>query len=137
MRFPKIPWMNRTFDLFTRLRLDADGLVIPYYLSIPQNVNLFNSITLTNQQLDENTTPDPFKTGLQGLFNSSDAMTDAQIGGFKNALKDDFAKGWEELMKYDGYSTRGYMTLVGSDGRKFTNEVRPCFETSDDAFNDL
>ena len=51
MRFPKIPWQQRLFDLFSMLKLEQDGLVAGYVLSLPQNLNLFNGVKLTNEQV--------------------------------------------------------------------------------------
>jgi len=39
-------------------------------------------------------------------------MASQKFEPFKKEIEDDLEKGWKKLMKYDGYSTRGYMTLV-------------------------
>lgn len=65
MRFPDMPLMARTFDLFrNRLGIVEDrtakkqGALIPYYFSGPANPSYFNNILVTN---DMNiTTSDPF-----------------------------------------------------------------------------
>lgn len=122
MRFPKIPFMDRTFNLFTRLKVDP----IDYVMTLPQNINLFNGILLTNKQLKD-AGPDPFKTGVEGINNSADEMTSAQIGDFVSALAKNFNTGWKELMKYDSYSTRSYMIFHGTKGVKYTDQASSIF----------
>ncbi|KDQ59031.1 hypothetical protein JAAARDRAFT_154248 [Jaapia argillacea MUCL 33604] len=94
MRFPDIPFMKIVFDL------------------IGNNINFFNNKALTNDELDEAYkagNPDPFNTGIL-LPGGPGAMTDNVFNRFKIPLADDFKKGWAELMKYDKYTTREYMT---------------------------
>jgi hypothetical protein len=110
MRFPDIPFMKRTFKLIEDLGFN-DKLV-DYVLSQDNNLNYFNGICLTNEELD-NAGPDPFRTGVPGLSGSSGDMAGAQINPFKTAIKADMKKGWQHLMLYDKYSTRGFMTLRG------------------------
>ena len=127
MRFPKIPFMNRTFDLFRRLDIRDSGpgaLLINYVMSNPHNINLYNGHKLTNKQLESTTDNDPFKTNVKGLFGTTEVMVNTQIGGFREAIVENFEEGWRKLMEYDGWSTRGYMTLYGMNGTKYSNEVR-------------
>jgi len=54
-------------------------------------------------------------------------MASQKFEPFKKEIKDDLEKGWKKLMKYDGYSTRGYMTLVeeseGNKKKRYSNQV--------------
>ncbi|EJD42298.1 hypothetical protein AURDEDRAFT_89618 [Auricularia subglabra TFB-10046 SS5] len=117
MRFPDIPFMTRTFDLFKRLGIDT----IPYILSIPKNLNLVNGKLLTNAEIDGKT--DPFETHVPVVDQSSSAMVSSQIDVFKDALAKDFEAGWKELMQFDEYSTRAYMLFHGNGGVTYTNPV--------------
>lgn len=129
MRFPDIPFMTRTFDLFKRLGIDT----IPYIMSIPKNLNLFNGKLLTNAEIDGKT--DPFETHVPGVDNSSGAMVSSQIDVFKDALAKDFETGWKELMQFDEYSTRAYMLFKGTGGLTYTNQVVDYLETFESATN--
>ena len=115
MRFPDIPWMKPVMDLFTELELDK--VKIPYILSTDENLNFFNGKSLTNAGVKISAQEgkyDPFNTKVTGINGTVDDMVTRQIEPFRNALKVDFDKGFEALMKYDAWSTRGYMRLHGT-----------------------
>ncbi|KAL2669809.1 hypothetical protein Neosp_015254 [[Neocosmospora] mangrovei] len=113
MRFPKIPIMDRTFDLFCRTKVPLRD----YYLDggdqcpklfndrlfakgiDPYHVSKANGGHVPNDEIDKDIAGDAFKP-------------------YKNALKDDFDKGWEKLMKVDGFSTREYLRVGGHDGKE-------------------
>ena len=109
MRFPDIPFMKRVFDLFGKIGLKKEK--IPYVMTLDSNLNYFNGKCLTNKEMEDKTI-DPFGTGVEGIFDSTSAMASQKFEPFKKEIEDDLEKGWKKLMKYDGYSTRGYMTLV-------------------------
>jgi len=75
--------------------------VLPFVSSVP---------LLTRQQVPKKyvdmTYTDPWKRELAGV----DACTAEAFDQFREALIDDFEKGWEKLMKYDWASTRSYLT---------------------------
>ena len=126
MRFPDIPWMKPVMDLFTELGLD--NVKIPYIMSVDDNINFFNGERLTNAQLQikgQAKEYDPFRTQIKGITGTVDEMVKRQIEPFRTALKADFDKGWEALMKYDAWSTRGYMHLHGTAPYgTYDNQVR-------------
>jgi len=109
MRFPDIDFMQRVFDLFDRLDLKRDGLLINYVMSIPNNILFYNGIKMTVSEYQSSNAADPFKIGLAS--NAEDYTTGA-FGDFKNRLTSNFDQGWDFLMQYDEYSTRDYMRLV-------------------------
>jgi len=109
--------MKRVFDLFEKIGLKKEK--IPYVMTLDSNLNYFNGKCLTTKEMKDKRL-DPFETGVEGIFDSTSAMVSLQFEPFKKEIKDSFErgnigdcwKGWKKLMKYDGYSTRGYMTLV-------------------------
>lgn len=117
MRYPDIPIMWRTFDLFKRLNF-GQNTKIPYTLSGANDVLYYNGFLYkASQTLDVD---DPFHVSVKNggnvpnnyVASGYDALIDAKLGPFKKALAADFEKGWRELMAYDGYSTRAFMSLV-------------------------
>ncbi|EJD46934.1 amine oxidase, partial [Auricularia subglabra TFB-10046 SS5] len=129
MRFSHgVPFMDRVFDLLAMLGIET----MDYVMSLPQNLNFFNGVLLTNKEL-EAAGPDPFRTGV-GVGQSVKELVKQQIGGFKDALVHDFPAGWEKLMKYDNHSTRSYMVFQGT-GTRYTPEVVDFLETFDSATN--
>ena len=114
MRYPDHPPMKPVMDLFDELGLQR--VKIPYIMTTDANVNLFNSTLCTNAEVEEQAAEgryDPFGTEVVGLNGKVDDMVKRQIKFLRNKLVEDFDKGWEELMKYDAWSTRGFMTIKG------------------------
>jgi hypothetical protein len=116
MRFPDIPFMKPVFDLILRNpKSPIAGMldVIPYILDNPRDLNFYNGIILTDAELSVTPPPlDPFKTGISPPDTVSN-MVQAAIGDFKAQLETPpFIDGWNNLMKFDEYSTRDYMALV-------------------------
>lgn len=110
MRFPDIPSMKRVFDLFEMIGLKEEK--IPYVMTLDCNLNYFNGRCLSNKEMEEQG-PDPFKTEVKDICDSALKMASQQFEPFgkeiEDGIKEDF---WKKLMEFDGYSTRGYMTLV-------------------------
>lgn len=116
MRFPKIPFMKRVFDMilpgaFPNPKPATSPIagkfdVIHYVMDNNNNLTQVNGICYTQEQL-KTAGNDPFKMGISP--DTASTMVNAAIGGFKAELRVDFDKGWKELMTKDGYSTRGYM----------------------------
>ena len=127
MRFPDNPTQKPVMDLFNEIGLQKQK--IPYIMSIPENLNLFNSFVQSNAQVEvqaSNGNFDPFSTRVRQLTARVDDMVNDQVNRFRDALVDDFDKGWELLMQYDMWSTRGYMTIHGDPKRgKYSDQV--CF----------
>ena len=112
MRYPQIPFMDRTMRLFDILDIKADNkLLIEYIMSDKKNLNLnmYNEKVLTNDQVNQ-AGPDPFGTGQLPV--SYTGMVAAKIEGFKQSLADDFQQGWNKLQELDKYSMRTYMSKV-------------------------
>ena len=121
MRFPKIPFMKRVFDMILPSAFPnpkpaispiVDQLdVINYVMDNDNNLSQVNNICYTQAQL-KYAGSDPFKIGISP--DEASIKVKEAIGGFKAALRKDFDMGWLELMTKDGYSTRNYiMTQLG------------------------
>ncbi|KAM0243957.1 hypothetical protein ACHAP5_006720 [Fusarium lateritium] len=113
MRFPKIPIMDRTFDLFDRTKVP----LIKYYLDGPKCPKLFN-----DKFFEEGVT-DPYHVSKANGGHVPDEWIKKDIAGdafkpYKDALKDNFNKGWEKLMKADAFSTREYLKVGGPEGKE-------------------
>lgn len=112
MRYPNIPTMKRTFDLF-----ELTGMpLIPYYLSGPGTPSLFNDRLLTDG-------PDPYHVSEQNggsvpnnvVDNVGQILQDA-FGPYKKELANDFDAGFADLMQVDDFSTREFLKRGGPDG---------------------
>lgn len=117
MRFPDQPFMKPVMDLFDELGLQKAK--IPYIMTTDNNINLFNSRLQTNAQVQAKAQAgkfDPFRTRVRGLTGTVTDMVNDQIDHFRKALVADFDQGWDELMKFDAWSTRGFMTIAGAPG---------------------
>lgn len=127
MRFPDNPTQQPVMDLFDEIGLKKQK--IPYVMSIPANLNLFNSVVRTNAQIEAQASSgdfDPFFTRVKKLTAGVDDMVNDQVDRFRKALVDDFDKGWELLMQYDMWSTRGYMTIQGDPKPgKYSDQASP------------
>ncbi|KAI0380166.1 FAD/NAD(P)-binding domain-containing protein [Hypomontagnella monticulosa] len=113
MRYPKIPIMDRTFDLFKR----TDMPLIPYYLSGPNTPNLFND------HFSDESESDPYHVSIKNGGSVSNDVVD-NVGGileeafgpYKKKLLENFTEGFAELMKVDDFSTREFLKRGGPDG---------------------
>jgi monoamine oxidase len=113
MRFPKIPIMDRTFDLFERTKVP----LIKYYLDGVKCPKLFND------KFFEKDVTDPYHVSKANGGHVPDEWIKKDIAGdafqpYKDALKDDFNKGWDKLMKADSFSTREYLKVGGPEGKE-------------------
>jgi hypothetical protein len=123
MRFPDTPMMKRVFHLFDTLNEHKSGSVpvIEYYFNRDNNIGYFNGIRLTQPQIKAGR-PDPFHTGVPDLVKPVNDMVMDQLRPFRDVLQTaiksgetaQIKKAWKTLEKYDKYSTRSYMTLVGN-----------------------
>ena len=135
MRFPKIPTMDRTFDLFQRMGVNKK--LIPYYMKGPGQPTRYNDITVFASK-DPHTTPkepvdkDPFHVstihgGPVPYENvvDPDVITEDAYGRFRSKIKtalksleidkkDDgpLKRAWEYLMRHDRFSLRDYLSFV-------------------------
>ncbi|KAH8096668.1 hypothetical protein BXZ70DRAFT_896012 [Cristinia sonorae] len=129
MRFPDNPDMKPLFDLFKELQLP----IIDYVFTTNDNVNLFNSRVLTNAEVALKAQAgcyDAYQTAVEGLTGTVGDMVYKQIGGFREELAKDREKGWAKLLEYDAWSTRGFMTLLGSlEAGRYSTEVVDYLET--------
>ena len=114
MRFPKIKIMDRTFDLFQRLRVNQ----IPYFydygsVKTPSRYNDIVSIKGGQPPADNDT----YKVSIQNggsvpdatIKKGVDAILEEAFGPYKEALKKDWKQGFAKLMNEDKYSTRQYL----------------------------
>ncbi|CAH0057797.1 unnamed protein product [Clonostachys solani] len=113
MRYPQIPIMDRTFDLFKRTNVP----LIPYYLDGEACPKLFNDRLYVEGEKD------PYHVGVRNggsvpdhvVDNVTDCL-DKAFGPFKKALAHDFKSGWQALMTVDDFSTREYLKRGGPRG---------------------
>ncbi|KAG8853979.1 hypothetical protein FRB96_007842 [Tulasnella sp. 330] len=130
MRYPKTNIMKRLFHLFHLLKLtEENGKLIPYVFACEKAFKMYNGIRKTIGDVKTHSTEpdkvDPFRfardhggdvsndfiyPGYSSLY--SDAITP-----FSDALANDLKPGaqpanagWRKLMRFDEYSTRGYMS---------------------------
>lgn len=124
MRFPDIPFMKPVFDLIRDPKSPIAGAKLKlndYIKDNDNNLNFYNEVLKTDAELAaDSSNVDPFDTGFKPRGTTS-ALTTQAIGDFKTRLKEDFATGWDYLMKHDRYSTRSWMTF--GDGTKYTDRV--------------
>ncbi|KAF8594150.1 hypothetical protein BDV93DRAFT_459584 [Ceratobasidium sp. AG-I] len=161
MRYPRIPFMKRVFELFEKLQIDK--LFVDYTLSGEKNFMYFNDARHTVATADQNI--DPFSVSepkgtvpLSYLerpqdagdnWNPVDYWTNAIYGPYKelfakieDAAPTDrqriFEEAWDTLTEQDHHSTRGYM-LAGPEGKPpkspaaFPEPVVQWLETFDSA----
>ncbi|KAI1446140.1 hypothetical protein F5Y02DRAFT_91130 [Annulohypoxylon stygium] len=115
MRFPKIPIMKRTFDLFELTKMP----LIPYYLSDPKTLDLFND------HFSDESTSDPYHVSIKNggsvhddVVDNVNKIIDGVFGPYKKKLAANFDEGFDELMKVDDYSTREFLKRGGPDGEQ-------------------
>ncbi|OCH84180.1 hypothetical protein OBBRIDRAFT_742042 [Obba rivulosa] len=133
MRFPRIPFMHRVFDLFKRTR--TEKLLIEYHLHTDNNLSYFNSRGPATDII-ESTAEDYFHVSTDNggtvppayVQQGVDYWTGAVYDYYKNlfakmndAKTDEerqaaFQAAWNELVKQDFHSTRSYM-LSGKEGK--------------------
>jgi monoamine oxidase len=120
MRFPNIPVMDRTFDLFKRTGVP----VIPYYLD--STTGAVNNPSLYNDHLLMPDSPpfDPYKVSVSNggsipddVVKAGTTILDQEFGVYKEAMEKDFEAGFKLLLTQDAFSTRGYLKTGGADGK--------------------
>ncbi|TPX12414.1 uncharacterized protein E0L32_006826 [Thyridium curvatum] len=116
MRYPDIPSMHRTFDLFKRTKMP----LIPYYLDGGDACpSLFNDRLLVRG------VKDPYHVSVQNGGSVPDDVVDnvtelleGAFGPYKKALAANFEKGFRMLETVDDFSTREYLKRGGPDGKE-------------------
>ena len=117
---------------------DNDLVVIPYLMSTPADIQLFNCIRYSREAIDANALRPSKRVDLFDVSRSNDGPVpdeyvregaqywmDAKIGFFKEQLVENFVKGKELLMNYDQFSTRQFMqTLHPELSRSFDRFMR-------------
>jgi len=116
MRFPRLPIHDRVIGEqpwslanYLNKKLDSNPIkLVPYYFAEDGNIMYFNGIKKKSFNVNG---PDPFKFEVMKCSEqlSSDELLDFAIKELKDALVEDFNKGFETLMKYDKMSVRSYM----------------------------
>lgn len=113
MRYPDIPTMQRTFDLFRR----TDVCLRKYHLEGTNCPKLFNDRPFASATRDPycvsvssgGTVPDDVVGNVDGILEDT-------FGPFKRALAEDFETGFQCLMAVDHFSTREYLKRGGPNG---------------------
>lgn len=105
MRYPSIPIMDRTFELFKRLNVPT----IPYILDNPKAPKLFND-RLFSEGFD------PYRVSIKnggsvpdGVVDNAGKILGDVFGAFKDRMAEDFDAGFAKLMEYDDFSTREFL----------------------------
>ncbi|KAG8698959.1 hypothetical protein FRC08_005602 [Ceratobasidium sp. 394] len=131
MRFPKLPWMEPTFDLISYL-----GITPIEYITndkLGNNISFFNDIVMTAAELKNyyasQTDNDPFKTGMAGLTSDPHTMVHYKMKPFIDGLVANWNTGWANMMGSDQWSTRGYMRLDTAAGPPYSDDVISYLET--------
>lgn len=107
--------MKRTFDLFELTKMP----LIPYYLSDPKTLDLFND------HFSDESTSDPYHVSIKNggsvhddVVDNVNKIIDGVFGPYKKKLAANFDEGFDELMKVDDYSTREFLKRGGPDGEQ-------------------
>jgi monoamine oxidase len=119
MRYPDIPLMDRTFALFKRTNMP----LINYCLT-PKSKNAACP-QLFNDRLWVPDTEDPYHVSTKNggsvppeVVDNVDNILKDTFGPYKEALKEDFKKGYKKLMDVDDFSTREYLKRGGPEGKE-------------------
>lgn len=101
MRFPRIPIMDRTLDLFERTKVPLTEYILDGK----------NCPKMYNDKLFKPKVEDPYGVTIKNGGHVSDHDADPTFAtdafqSYKDALKADFEEGWKKLMSVDSYSTR-------------------------------
>jgi len=128
MRFPHIPLMDRTFDLFKRLDFTLENKKLDiYHLSTPTDICLYNDIVAPSSAPAAD---DIHKFGVKNGGTVPESFVQQgyshwigeKIDWLRDELRKDFhGKGWDALMSVDEHTMRSYMSMVEP---KYPNAVR-------------
>lgn len=140
MRYPRIPFMDRVFDLFTRLNMD--DLLIQYKYSAANTFELYNGVRYnTSDEVQKDVdifnvseakggaVPDSWVA--QGVDNVAEAIFAPHAEAFRTLP---FDEAWAKLTEQDPYSTRGY--LLAKDYPETVIEWLETFQTATGLYND-
>ncbi|EKM51142.1 uncharacterized protein PHACADRAFT_199975 [Phanerochaete carnosa HHB-10118-sp] len=128
MRFPETPVMKPVFDLFKQLKVKT----LKYYFEDKLgNSTLFYNDIVKKRTEEKKILPQDFNIydleDRWAKLGVEDNMSNV-IKPFKDQLikdaKEGSDKGWELMMEYDRYSTRGYMSDRRSDYRLDLDEKK-------------
>ncbi|KAK0757469.1 hypothetical protein N5P37_010194 [Trichoderma harzianum] len=113
MRYPDIPSMKRTFNLFKRTGMP----LIKYYLDGENTPQLYNNHFFAKG------VSDPYMVSVANGGTVPDDVVDSvgeklqqAFGYYKEKLAEDFDKGFDELMLVDDMTTREYLKRGGPKG---------------------
>ncbi|KAB8253768.1 hypothetical protein BDV32DRAFT_143456 [Aspergillus pseudonomiae] len=113
MRYPDIPIMRRTFDLFKRMNIKP----ITYYLQGKNCPQRFNDRTVLPTSVAET---DPFHVSVakggsvpNNVVDDWNALLENSFGPYKEAMRENFEVGFKMLLQVDDYSTREYLKRRG------------------------
>ena len=113
MRFPNVPPMERTFDLFERTGVP----LIDYHLSGPKNPKCYNGITVfPSEESNISMKDDPFKVSEQNggavpdeRLTTIDSIMEEAFAPLKEALKKGDARSFEMFKELDDLTVRDYL----------------------------
>jgi monoamine oxidase len=113
MRFPNIPVMDRTFDLFNRTGTNANKITYYYSDGTVNCPMLFNNVRLLKSKTSPEWSTNPFKVdGVSNIYahrNPGDIMSEV-MKPYVDALDADPVRGFRKLMEVDHYSIREYLS---------------------------
>ncbi|PNP59158.1 hypothetical protein THARTR1_01406 [Trichoderma harzianum] len=115
MRYPDIPSMKRTFNLFKRTGMP----LIKYYLDGVNTPQLYNNRFFVKDVTD------PYRVSVANGGTVPDDVVDSvgdklqkAFGYYKDKLTENFDQGFDELMLVDDMSTREYLKRGGPKGEE-------------------
>ncbi|EKM59015.1 uncharacterized protein PHACADRAFT_136177 [Phanerochaete carnosa HHB-10118-sp] len=135
MRYPNTTFMKRTFDL-VRNRLNMPNAFIPYLRRNENTFLSYNNITVTRaeDQTQRKSDPDVFKVSVSKggnvpdtfIAKGSEQMWDVALDELRQLfVKHPFEEAYQELLKWDNYSVRTYLTQI----LKYPSDVVNWFES--------
>ncbi|KAF9882702.1 hypothetical protein FE257_005510 [Aspergillus nanangensis] len=118
MRFPRLPFMDRVFDLFRRMGVSLE----PYYMDGLNCRQLRNGQLLIGRA--DSGVSDPYGVGRcsggsvpDEVVPQVDTLLQQAFEPFQRALHNDMVQGFNQLMEVDELTAREYLRRGGKDGR--------------------
>ena len=141
MRYPNIPFMKRVIDLFERLDMFKDKLIIEYKYSADNTFQLYNDVL---HNTADTAAVDVFGVSeAQGgavpdewVAKGADQVASEIFQEYRDAFATKtFPEAWKKLTEQDPYSTRGYLLASPRNYPETVVEWLETFETATGLYN--